>query len=76
MKTINVMPMLVVKVILTMQSQKGFNQYAIPCCIALPCEGSRCTRKWFVKTSFAETVVEVGRRRRRRAEVRTRKIER
>ena len=40
----------------------------------LPCEGSRCTRKWFVKTSFAETLVG-GRRRRAESKVR-RKMER
>jgi hypothetical protein len=39
-----------------------------------PCEGSRCTRKWFVKTSFAETLVG-GRRRRAESKVR-RKMER
>ena len=40
----------------------------------LPCEGSRCTRKWFVKTSFAETLV--GERRRRAESKVRRKMER
>ena len=42
--------------------------------LGFPCEGSRCTRKWFVKTSFAETTV-VGGRRRAESKV-TRKMER